>query len=826
MATNELKTRIKHAYKTENEWSSSNPVLLQGEVVYSSDKQNKYKVGDGTSTWSQLSYVLPSKSDIGLGNVENKSSATIRGELTKANVTTALGYTPPTTNTTYGVATSSALGLVKSGTDITVDSSGNVSVNDDSHNHVISNVDGLQSALDGKSASNHTHSAYVNQNAFSNVVVGSTTVAADSATDTLTLIAGSNVTLTPDTTNDSVTIAAKDTVYTHPTSAGNKHIPSGGSSGQILRWSADGTAAWGADNNTTYSAGTGLSLSGTTFNHSNSVTAGTAQGDASKTLTFGGTFTIPTVTYDAQGHITGKGTTTMTMPSNPNSDTKVIQTAVTASGYTNWRPLIIGSSNSSTEGFSPSTVTDGVFSVNTISCQPSSGTIKATTFKGTLSGNAATATKWQTARTLTLSGSVTGSVSIDGSGNMTLSTTTNHNHDSAYLKKINPVITGTIAMDSCEANGTNSCAFGNGSIANGNYSFVEGSDSIAEGNYSHAEGRNSQTYSESSHAEGDCSIVYSGIGGHAEGTSYVYGHYNHAENNSGTDAASEYAHAEGYYTSSCGLASHSAGIYTEASHGQYVIGSYNSLGNGPYLDVDSSFNPNGSIFIIGNGEVNFTFESDENMSTDYSVDQPSAFGYTRSNAFRVTGEGKVIGQKAYASSGADYAEYFEWIDSNEDGEDRRGYFVTLEDDKIRIANSGDFILGIVSGNPCIIGNNDECWTGKIMRDEFNCFIYEEKEVQINDPDNPGQTKTVKRKIRKVNPDFDPSQEYVERSQRNEWDCIGLLGKLPVRDDGTCVPNSYCTVSDSGIATASEGRGYRVLRRISNNIVEVLFSVYA
>ena len=43
-----------------------------------------------------------------------------------------------------------------------------------------------------------------------------------------------------------------NTVYTHPTSSGNKHIPSGGSAGQILRWSADGTAAWGADNNTTY----------------------------------------------------------------------------------------------------------------------------------------------------------------------------------------------------------------------------------------------------------------------------------------------------------------------------------------------------------------------------------------------------------------------------------------------------------------------------------------------------------------------------------------------------------------------------------------------
>ena len=41
--------------------------------------------------------------NIGLGNVENKSSETIRGELTKTNITTALGYTPPTqdTNTTY-----------------------------------------------------------------------------------------------------------------------------------------------------------------------------------------------------------------------------------------------------------------------------------------------------------------------------------------------------------------------------------------------------------------------------------------------------------------------------------------------------------------------------------------------------------------------------------------------------------------------------------------------------------------------------------------------------------------------------------------------------
>ncbi len=44
-----------------------------------------------------------SKEEIGLGNVENKSSQTIRGELTSDNVIKALGYTPPKENTTYAV---------------------------------------------------------------------------------------------------------------------------------------------------------------------------------------------------------------------------------------------------------------------------------------------------------------------------------------------------------------------------------------------------------------------------------------------------------------------------------------------------------------------------------------------------------------------------------------------------------------------------------------------------------------------------------------------------------------------------------------------------
>lgn len=83
-----------------------------------------------------------------------------------------------------------------------------------------------------------------------------------------------------------------------------------------------------------------------------------------------------------------------TVPSNAvftDTNNKVTQTAVTASDYTNWRPIIWGASNSATEGFTPTTITDNTFTANTLSVQPSSGTIRATIFKGALSGNASTA---------------------------------------------------------------------------------------------------------------------------------------------------------------------------------------------------------------------------------------------------------------------------------------------------------------------------------------------------------------------------------------------------------------------------------------------------
>ena len=66
---------------------------------------------------------------------------------------------------------------------------------------------------------NSTHApinAEKNQNAFSNIVVGTTTVAADSVTDTLTLVAGDNINITPNATNNNITIAVKDLPTTLP----------------------------------------------------------------------------------------------------------------------------------------------------------------------------------------------------------------------------------------------------------------------------------------------------------------------------------------------------------------------------------------------------------------------------------------------------------------------------------------------------------------------------------------------------------------------------------------------------------------------------------
>lgn len=64
------------------------------------------------------------------------------------------------------------------------------------------------------------------------------------------------------------------------------------------------------------------------------------------------------------------------------------------------------------------------FDVNTLLVNTG---VTAPTFTGALVGNASTATKWQTARTITLAGDLTGSVSVDGSADVTLTATVSGN---------------------------------------------------------------------------------------------------------------------------------------------------------------------------------------------------------------------------------------------------------------------------------------------------------------------------------------------------------------------------------------------------------------
>lgn len=69
---------------------------------------------------------------------------------------------------------------------------------------------------------------------------------------------------------------------------------------------------------------------------------------------------------------------------------------------------------------------------------PSLSVTGAATFSqainGSILGNAATASRLQNARTISLTGSVTGSGSFDGSGNLSIATTTNHTH--SYVNTI------------------------------------------------------------------------------------------------------------------------------------------------------------------------------------------------------------------------------------------------------------------------------------------------------------------------------------------------------------------------------------------------------
>ena len=239
-------------------------------------------------------------------------------------------------------------------------------------------------------------------------------------------------------------------------------------------------------------------------------------------------------------------------------------------------------------------------------------------------------------------------------------------------------------------------------------------------------------------------------------------------------------------TTTSGGSSSALGCGTIANEYQLACGRYNANSESPTGVEDTT----GSLFVVGKGT---------------GISSPS-------NALRVSTTGIIYACGALKTSGADYAEYFEWLDGNPENEDRRGYFVTLDGEKIRKANADDdYILGIISVNPSISGDTQsEEWKGKYLRDVFGeCLT-----VKATNEKGATETRWIE------SPYYNPNVKYVSREDRQEWDAVGMLGKLIAVDDGSCEVNGYCKVDNEGRATAAE-TGYRVLARIDGNHIKVL-----
>jgi hypothetical protein len=146
----------------------------------------------------------------------------------------------------------------------------------------------------------------------------------------------------------------------------------------------------------TITAGTGLSNGGSftanqsgntsvTINHSNSITASNVGPTANATLAFGGTFTVPQVHYDAQGHlVTNTTNRTMTMPATPvtsfsGGTTGLLPSTATTGAITLSGTLIVGNGGTGATSFTVGEVLIGN-GTNAISTLSRSGIDSRSTF--------------------------------------------------------------------------------------------------------------------------------------------------------------------------------------------------------------------------------------------------------------------------------------------------------------------------------------------------------------------------------------------------------------------------------------------------------------
>jgi autotransporter adhesin len=378
--------------------------------------------------------------------------------------------------------------------------------------------------------------------------------------------------------------------------------------------------------------------------------------------------------------------------------------------------------------------------------------------------------------------------------------------DSSHAEGIGTTASGFAAH---AEGGTQDITSLSGPQAFGDFSHAEGMNTIATGNFgAHAEGQRTIASGSASHAEGFQTTAV-GPSAHAEGANTIAsGAFSHAEG-IGTTANGIYSHSEGADTTASGQASHAEGLGTIANADFSHTEGLNTTASG--LNGVHVMGQNGGPAV---GDLPFSW---------YLVN-----GALGGVVAKILNDGSAcfegdVSANIVAPVACDFAEMFET--SNGKPIDV-GYFVTFdgETEKIRIANSfDDFIVGITSSNPAVLADIQDPECSKYLLDEWNRPVYEE--VIIPDvTDNEGNILIGEHKLsrKKLNPLWDPSNQCGSRLEKPEWVAVGLVGKLLVRDDGTCKAGGYCRPFKEGIATAAD-QGFRVMKRTGQNQVLILLN---
>jgi hypothetical protein len=194
------------------------------------------------------------------------------------------------------------------------------------------------------------------------------------------------------------------------------------------------------------------------------------------------------------------------------------------------------------------------------------------------------------------------------------------------------------------------------------------------------------------------------------------------------------------------------------------------------------------------------------VAMGYGVDGPS----TENTAieFRpISGNAYFKGKITSGTSYGDYAEYFE---SQSGQEIPNGYLVTLDGRYIRKANTNDVPIGVISGTAGIIlGDQMFHHKEKFLKDEFG--VVQTEFISKEWLDDEGNTYSEEVEVPIPNPNYvELDEDYIDRSQRPEWNVVGLVGQVFTRIDATVSVNDYIK-SDKGVGTKDNNNGfYRVL----------------